>query len=195
MSRRATGVSASGSADMRPCVAQRYTYVLADRFLRAFEYIQFAAGIPCSIKPPPAESGPGAPPRSGPLGVQPDEKCCPCRLIPSEVQPSAFTDFQNKRPHARDALRPSFADRSPSTNAEGDRVRLSASRGGDLSAALDEIGNGCHYAYRQEVRPPTSGSEEQEATQALPGAAEIKRTPLTYRKMDQAGARYNLQDF
>ena len=104
---------------MRPWVAQRYTYVLADRFLRAFEYIQFAAGLPCSIKPPPAESGPGAPPRSGPLGVQSDEKCCPCRLIPSEVQPSAFTDFQNKRPHSRDALRPSFADRSPSTNAEG----------------------------------------------------------------------------
>ena len=104
---------------MRPWVAQRYTYVLADRFLRAFEYIQFAAGLPCSIKPPPAESGPGAPPRSGPLGVQPDEKCCPCRLILSEVQPSAFTDFQNKRPHSRDALRPSFADRSPSTNAEG----------------------------------------------------------------------------
>ena len=113
------GVSASGSADMRPWVAQRYTYVLADRFLRAFEYIQFAAGFPCSIKPPPAESGPGAPPRSGPLGVQPDEKCCPCRLILSEVQPSAFTDFQNKRPHSRDALRPSFADRSPSANAEG----------------------------------------------------------------------------
>ena len=88
-------------------------------FSERLNIFNFAAGLPCSIKPPPAESGPGAPPRSGPLGVQPDEKCCPCRLILSEVQPSAFTDFQNKRPHSRDALRPSFADRSPSTNAEG----------------------------------------------------------------------------